>query len=105
MVLLKYTRNVIVFVLLSIKRLAFRFIIILGLFINYTFDLTSGASRKFVTERVKSLYGMRWNSFFTCSDLTTEDVSRSELFLSLWADYFQKGETKIGKIIIFFLSN
>ena len=50
-----------------------------------------------MTDRTETAYGLRWNSFFTCSDMTTEEVSRSQLTLSLWADYFQRGETKLGE--------
>ncbi|XP_045028997.1 uncharacterized protein LOC116921958 isoform X2 [Daphnia magna] len=66
------------------------------LWIKIILTLPSGASRKFLTDKVESSYDLCWNSLFTCSDLTAEEVSRSQLTLSLWGDSFQKGEIKIA---------
>lgn len=43
------------------------------------------------------MYGLRWNSAFTCSDLSIDDATRCQLGLSYWEDSFQKGESKLGK--------
>ena len=34
----------------------------------------SGGARKFVTDRIEAMYGLRWNSVFTCSDLTADEA-------------------------------
>ncbi len=45
----------------------------------------SGGARKFVTDRIEAMYGLRWNSVFTCSDLTADEAVNNH---SLYYQYY-----------------